>query len=125
MDVREVAGWLFLLLVVAIISMMAVYIRRVKRRRPEQDQMVMLLASLSATATTHREICRLLISEGKHHECGLCHAPDNVQQWVAAHQMGWLHMVAMAQHPSWLDWDVSISRIVIEQFRQGTGREQP
>lgn len=127
MDDQEVSGWIALLFAVVVVVGIIIILRRSDQTSlsPSQERMVALLASLAATATAHRDICRLLVAEGTHHECPLCHASEHVQAQIAGHRSGWMHMIRMAQHPSWLDWDVPISRIVIDQFRKGTGRKTP
>lgn len=75
-----------------------------------------LLASLAAVAMVHREVCRALMEEGRHTECPLCHVDTDLWKRVTSGKRGWMHVVRLAQHRSWLDWDVPVARIVMDQF---------
>lgn len=85
--------------------------------RRSQKRMIDTLAALATVATAHREVCRALVEEGRHAQCPICHVDTALWEQVRAGRLGWMHMVRIASHRSWLDWDVTIGQIVTEQFR--------
>lgn len=87
--------------------------------------MITLLASLSTLASAHREVCWQLISESKHRECPLCHVDKDLWDRVGGGRNGWMHMVAIAAHRSWLDPEVPVTKIVRDQFMQVMGKGSP
>jgi hypothetical protein len=93
--------------------------------RRRHRRMIDTMAALATVAAAHREVCRALVEDGRHFECPLCHVDTELWERVRAGRLGWMHLVRIAEHQSWLDWDVSVAEIVADTFRNTKEGERP
>lgn len=120
----DLIGWIFLaVILVWVLVVMPWLIRR--HSQVQTQRLHFMLAAVATVADAHRQSCRALIGLGKHAQCPVCHIDQQLWEEVVTPGHRSIHIVELAKHPSWLDPDVEIARIVADKYRETEGGKHP